>query len=162
MARLESGRVRFHTQRIAPYPLLQECVSVMRLPASEKQQALILEAPEDLPEIRADRAKLKQVFLNLLSNAVKYTPAGGKITLSAEADPEELRVRVRDTGRGIPPEAMQNLFQKFYRGPGSERMAEGTGLGLSIAGKIVEAHGGRISVESEVGKGTTFTVHLPR
>ncbi|HEB65060.1 MAG TPA: GAF domain-containing protein [Chloroflexi bacterium] len=162
LARLESGRVQFRTQRLAPYTLLQECTSVMRLPASEKQQNLTLEAPEDLPEIQADRAKLKQVLINLLSNAVKYTPAGGKITLSATADAEELRICVRDTGRGIPPDALQNLFQKFYRVPGSERMAQGTGLGLSIARKIVEGHGGRISVESEVGKGTTFTVHLPR
>ena len=162
LARLESGRVQFRTQRFAPYTLLQECASVMRLPASEKKQNLTLEAPEDLPEIQADRAKLKQVLINLLSNAVKYTPAGGKITLSATADAEELRICVRDTGRGIPPDALQNLFQKFYRVPGSERMAQGTGLGLSIARKIVEGHGGRISVESEVGKGTTFTVHLPR
>lgn len=162
LARLESGRVQFRAQRFAPYPLLQECASVMRLPASEKQQNFILDAPEDLPEIQADRTKLKQVLINLLSNAVKYTPAGGKITLSGEADPHELRICVCDTGRGIPPEALENLFQKFYRVPGSERMAQGTGLGLSIARKIVEGHGGRISVESEVGKGTTFTVHLPR
>ncbi len=162
LARLESGRVQFHAQRVEPYPLLQECASVMRLPASEKQQHLVLEAPEDLPPIQADRAKLKQVLINLLSNAVKYTPAGGKITLSGEADACEFRICVCDTGRGIPPEALENLFQKFYRVPGSEHVAQGTGLGLSIARKIVEGHGGRISVKSEVGKGTTFTVHLPR
>ncbi len=162
LARLESGRVQYHAGQVDVAALLNECQTIMRGRALEKQQTLRVEAAAGLPSILADRGKLKQVFINLLSNAIKYTPNGGHITLRAEADAEEMRIQVCDTGRGIPPESLQDLFQKFYRVPGSESMAQGTGLGLSIVKKIVEGHGGRVSVESEVGKGTTFTVHLPR
>ncbi len=162
LARLESGRVQYHAERISLPALLQECQTIMRASAAEKHQTLQVETAADLPALTADHGKLKQVLINLLSNAIKYTPEGGHITLRAEGDAQEIRISVQDTGRGIPPEALENLFQKFYRVPGSEHMAQGTGLGLSIVKKIVEGHGGHIRVESEVGKGTTFTVHLPR
>ncbi|GAB4523261.1 MAG: hypothetical protein Fur0018_05880 [Anaerolineales bacterium] len=162
LARLESGRAQYRAENVNLGSLLNECQVIMRNKALEKQQTLRVEIMSTLPEITADNSKLKQVLINLLSNAIKYTPQGGHITLKAESTPQEVRISVRDTGRGIPPEGLENLFQKFYRVPGSEQMAQGTGLGLSIVKKIVEGHGGRVSVESEVGKGTTFTVHLPR
>lgn len=162
LARLESGRAQYHLGHVDLAALLDECQVIMRNKALEKQQTLRVEVDPHLPEITADGSKLKQVLINLLSNAIKYTPEHGHILLKGEADTQEVHISVQDTGRGIPPEGMRNLFQKFYRVPGSEKMAQGTGLGLSICEKIVEGHGGRIEVESEVGKGTTFTVHLPR
>lgn len=161
LARLESGRVQYHVENVQVPALLDECATIMRTKALEKQQTLRVNIASTLPTLTVDRGKIKQVLINLLSNAIKYTPQGGHITLKAESAPQEVRISVQDTGRGIPPEGLENLFQKFYRVPGSEQMAQGTGLGLSICKKIVEGHGGRISVESEVGKGTTFTVHLP-
>jgi signal transduction histidine kinase len=161
LARLESGRVQFNMESFELPPVLQESAAILRARALEKEQQLTLAHPPDLPPLVADRNKVKQVVINLLSNAVKYTPARGAIHLSAEADEQEMRILVRDTGRGISPEGLAHLFQKFYRVPGSEKIAPGTGLGLSICKKIIEGHGGEIGVHSQVDEGTTFIVHLP-
>lgn len=118
----------------------------------------------DLPaiEIRGDRAKLRQLFLNLLDNAVKYTPAGGTVSLSLERGEKEARVTVSDSGIGIPPEHLPHIFERFYRVDKARSRAEGgVGLGLAIALHIARSHGGTITVESEVGKGSTFHVRLP-
>ena len=104
---------------------------------------------------------LKQVLLNLVDNAVKYTGAQGRIRLELRAETREAVLTVSDTGVGIAPEDLPRVFDRFYRGPGSDARSRGTGLGLAIAKRIVEAHGGSISVESRVGQGSTFTVRLP-
>jgi signal transduction histidine kinase len=133
----------------------------MRARIQENYLNLLLNLPVSLPTIQADQDKIKQVLINLISNAIKYTPAGGAITLAARADTKSLIISVTDTGCGIPPENLGGLFQKFYRVPGYEQMAEGTGLGLYICKRIVEAHQGIITAQSEVGKGTTFLIRLP-
>lgn len=118
--------------------------------------------PDDLPVVRADVQRLTQVLTNLLSNACKYTPAGGAITVCAEADGTHIRVDVQDTGIGMTPEEVGRLFTKFWRSERPEvRDENGTGLGLAIAKHLVEMQGGEMSVESEYGRGTTFSFTLP-
>ncbi len=119
---------------------------------------------EDIGLVAGDPDRLKETLLNLTDNAVKYTPEGGKVTLSLYADGPWVRVEVADTGPGIPPEHLPHIFERFYRAPGIKARPGrpgGTGLGLPIARWIVESHGGRLTVDSKVGQGTTFTVWLP-
>jgi signal transduction histidine kinase len=162
LARLESGRASFQLSDVNLVTLLEDARQVILPQAEEKQIAILIEIPADLPTISADCDKLKQVLLNLLSNAVKYNLPGGTITLSAAAGPQEVSLSVSDTGLGIPPESMPHLFEKFYRVPGSEQVSSGTGLGLSICKQIIEGHSGRIEVQSQPSQGSTFIVHLPK
>lgn len=161
LAKLESGRAQFKAELGALLPILEDCVGVMNNRAAEKNISLTIHVRGELPEITADRDKLKQVFLNLISNAIKYNYDHGQVDIDVSSDDGHIIVSVKDTGPGIPDEARKGLFQKFYRVPGTERLASGTGLGLSIVKRIVEAHKGEIRVESEVGKGATFIVVLP-
>lgn len=161
LARLESGRVQFQPQMVEIQPLLLECVHVMQSKIQEREIKVKVECPPDLPAIKADRDKLKQVFLNLLSNAIKYNQPAGSIELRAETVGDEVAVHVRDTGPGILPEHQAHLFEKFYRVPGTEKTVQGTGLGLSICMRIVEAHRGSITFQSQAGVGTDFIVRLP-
>ena len=160
LARLESGRAQFRPTYFDLGKLLEDCREMMYSRATEKGLTLLLETPADLPPVYADQDKLKQVVLNLVSNAIKYNRPAGSIWIKA-APGAEMVISVRDTGPGIPPESLPNLFQKFFRVPGLEKMSSGTGLGLSICKRIVEAHSGSIEVQSTVGEGTTFSVHLP-
>ncbi|MFN3929264.1 MAG: sensor histidine kinase, partial [Thermoflexus sp.] len=141
--------------------ILNEAVQIIRPQAEEKQHTLIVEIPEALPPVHGDPRRLEQVFLNLLSNAVKYTPPGGRITLDAREQEGYIAVRISDTGVGIPPADLPHIFSKFYRVQREGETAGGTGLGLAIVKSIVERHGGRVWAESELGKGSTFTVLLP-
>ena len=161
LARLESGRVQFQPQMVEIQPLLLECVHVMQSKIQEREIKVKVECPPDLPAIKADRDKLKQVFLNLLSNAIKYNQPAGSIELRAETVGDEVAVHVRDTGPGILPEHQAHLFEKFYRVPGTEKTVQGTGLGLSICMRIVEAQRGSITFQSQAGVGTDFIVRLP-
>jgi len=115
---------------------------------------------EDQVIVQGDTDRLKQLLINLVTNAIKHTPPGGDITLSLYQDPEWVRVVVTDTGRGIAPTALPHIFERFYQVEGAH--AKGTGLGLSIAQWIAKAHGGQITVTSDLGKGSTFTLWLPR
>lgn len=161
LARLESGRTQFRVEQVNIKDLLEESATLMLGKADEKDQELNLEMADEIPPVSGDRDKLKQVVHNLLGNAIKYTPAGGKIILSAENTQDEVIIRVSDTGVGIPSENISRIFEKFFRVPGSEQTVKGTGLGLSICKRIVRAHKGQIDVVSEVNVGTTVTVHLP-
>ena len=110
----------------------------------------------------ADERKFKQILLNLLSNAVKFTPDGGRIEVSARADGDNVAVAVHDTGIGIAPEDQEAVFEEFRQvGRNYTNKQEGTGLGLALTRKFVELHGGRIWLESELGKGSTFTFTIP-
>ena len=111
--------------------------------------------------IGGDKRKAKQVLLNLLSNALKFTPEGGRIDVSARLQNGVAEVSVTDTGVGIAPEDQEAVFEEFRQVGTADKKVEGTGLGLALSRKFIELHGGRIWVESEVGKGSTFTFTLP-
>jgi len=162
LARMESGRVQFHSRQFELRALLVECKKVMQSKADEDGIQINIEIPADFPVFEADRDKLKQLILNLLSNAIKYNRPNGLVTLSASAEKKEFILAVQDTGIGIQEKALPNLFQKFYRVQDAEGKPTGTGLGLSICKQIVQGHGGRIEVHSQLAEGTTFTIHLPR
>lgn len=118
-----------------------------------------LELPRDLPRVSGDAGALNQVFLNLLKNAVEAIDGGGgTVTLRGAQKGDAIVVKIHDDGPGIAPELRDRLFEPFFS---TKRAGRGTGLGLSISQRIVQEHGGRIEVESELGQGTTFTVHLP-
>ena len=118
--------------------------------------------PDDLPPIDGDPERVHQVLFNLVDNAVRFTPAGGEVTVSAHRSNGSIEVSVSDTGVGIPSEHLPRLFERFYRAdPARSRDDGGTGIGLAIARSVVEAHGGHIRAESELGQGSTFTFDLP-
>ena len=136
------------------------------LPAREAAPIFEVELPDAVPLVKANRDQIKQVLINLLDNAFKYTPAGGKIKLTVfkeiSPDAEWIRVRVADTGEGIPEEDLDRIFERFYRvDKARSREKGGTGLGLSIVKHIVEAHGGKVEVESVLGRGSVFSFTLP-
>jgi signal transduction histidine kinase len=121
-----------------------------------------LEANPSLGEVAADERKFKQILLNLLTNAVKFTPDGGRVDVSARRDGDNIVVAVHDTGIGIAPEDQAAVFEEFRQvGRDYTNKQEGTGLGLALTRKFVELHGGRIWLESEPGKGSTFTFTIP-
>jgi signal transduction histidine kinase len=125
---------------------------------------MVSRLPSNLGVVFADAGRLQQVILNLLSNAVKFTPAGGRITLSADAGTDLVTIRVSDTGAGIAPEMLSRVFERFWQADKSTtRRYSGVGLGLTISRHLVELHGGTIEAASEgEGRGTTITVQLPR
>jgi len=158
LARIE-GRAPIQFDSLNLCSIITEALRNVEAQAAAKQHHLALDLPPHLPENRGDPAMLLRVLVNLLSNAVKYTPPGGEITVQVRAEATMLLVAVCDTGHGISSEDLPHLFDRFYRvANGAE---EGTGLGLSIVKSIVEKHGGQVRVESEVGKGSTFTFTLP-
>jgi signal transduction histidine kinase len=130
--------------------------------AAVKNIAMTTALEPGLPEINADERRLEQVLSNLITNAIKFTGAGGQVEVGARQLNGDIRFWVKDTGEGISPEEMGDLFEK-YRQSASGKMSQskGTGLGLVICKKIAEAHGGRISVKSRVGVGSTFAVEIP-
>ncbi|MCB0035592.1 MAG: HAMP domain-containing histidine kinase, partial [Anaerolineales bacterium] len=157
LSRLDSGRVRIAWEPLDIWQIVHDVVHIQRLQAAQKNITIEVSSSVDpLPQINGDADRLIQVVINLVSNAIKYNNEGGTITVHIHPEGTELYLSVSDTGPGISAENLRRLFDRFYRVPGSEGYSEGTGLGLSIAQKIVEAHGGRIEVESELGKGTTF------
>ncbi len=142
--------------------LLQRVAAAYRPAAAEKSINIQVETAPVLPAVRMDAERMMQVLGNLVSNALRHTPAGGMIRLIATTDAQSLRLRVQDTGTGIPPEALPFVFARFYRVDLSRRVDEGeSGLGLAIAKSLVELQQGSISVSSELGKGTVFEIQLP-
>ncbi len=138
------------------------CLDVYRLMRDLRPEVNVRLGNEDQVTVIGDRDLLKQMLLNLVENGVKYTPAGGQVTLSLYRDEDRARIVVEDTGRGLSPEELPRIFQRFYRGGNSGRRGSGgAGIGLAIVDWIVRAHGGEIMVESEVGKGSRFSVYLP-
>jgi signal transduction histidine kinase len=126
-----------------------------------QRAAIRVETPPKPLPVLADRQRLGQVLANLLTNAVKYSSDDSEILVRVGQQAQEAYVAVADQGIGIPPEALPRLFERFFRVAGAAERARGVGLGLYISGQIVESHGGRIRVESEPGRGSTFTVSLP-
>jgi len=154
VAKLEAGRVAIATRQVDVAPMMHEAQEMLSAIASEKALRLELEVADGLQPVVADEGRVIQVLSNLVGNAVKFTPAGGTITIRAEDAPGGVRFSVSDTGVGMSPEQLSQLFGQFWQANPADR--RGIGLGLSIAKGIVEAHGGRIWVESQPGVGTTF------
>ena len=161
LTRLESGRAQIARQTVDLAEVIYDVVRLQEPQAAARDIVISVDADEDLPIISGDYDRLRQVFLNLTSNAIKYNEDGGQVTISLFLQKEELLVEIADTGPGIAEKNLPHLFDRFYRIPDSEGFTKGTGLGLSIAARILQEHGGRIAVESELGKGSTFRCHLP-
>lgn len=162
ISRLESGIFKMGREPVHLLDVLQRTVSKLRSIAQAKNIAVETKLPSSLPPVIGDEGWLEQVITNLVGNAIKFTPEGGTVRIGARQSNGELVVEVSDTGPGIPADALDKIFTKFYRvvDDSSER-PEGTGLGLHIARQIVELHGGRIWAESCVGQGSTFWFALP-
>jgi two-component system phosphate regulon sensor histidine kinase PhoR len=137
--------------------------SALQLQAKQKNISLSVELPKDMPHaIEADQALLHQGVYNLVENALKYTPEGGEVTVRLLTAPTTLTFAIQDTGIGIPASDLPRLFEKFYRGTNREALTQrGTGLGLAIVKSIAERHGGKVWVESELGKGSLFHLQVP-
>jgi GAF domain-containing protein len=160
LSKIEAGRMELEPTTFTMAAALDSGFTIVRERAARHGITLRAELPKDLPPVEADERKVKQILYNLLSNAVKFTPDGGRVEVRASAQDGELRIDVRDTGIGIAPEDQARVFEEF-RQVGRERSREGTGLGLTLTKRFVELHGGRLWLESEPGKGSTFSFTLP-
>jgi signal transduction histidine kinase len=160
LARLQRADDRTAFAPEDPTDLLRGAADAARPRAEDKHVELEVTADEPLPAVAVDRERIGQALTNLLNNAITYTPAGGKVTLSAAARDGTVTLVVSDTGKGIPPEYLPRVFDRFFRIPGHSEET-GTGLGLAIVKEIVTAHGGTVTCESEPEKGTTFRITLP-
>jgi two-component system, OmpR family, phosphate regulon sensor histidine kinase PhoR len=136
-------------------------LQVVRSKADAKGQTIAVQVDSDVPRVQGNPIRLRQVYLNLLENAIKYTPVNGTVRLTITNEGGQAVSCVTDTGIGIPLEDQPHIYDRFYRAKGVTDAYEGTGLGLSIVKSIVEAHEGRIWVDSKTGEGTSFTVVLP-
>lgn len=161
LARGESGTIAIRTIALDLAPLVEAVVRTFTLQAEERRIALTTDIDPSGPKVWADPLKLTWVVTNLISNALRYTPAGGSIVVTAKEEAGVVQLRVSDTGPGIPPEIRDHLFERFAQWNVNGAAPGSAGLGLAIVKDIVEAHGGRIFVESTVGTGTCFTVELP-
>ena len=162
LARIEAGKMELEFSSVGLLELIEGCTETTLLKANRKEITLEISVPPQLPPVRGDAALLRDVLQNLLDNAIQYTPARGHISVEATAGPREAVVTVADTGIGIPLADSERIFERFYRVDAARsREAGGTGLGLSIAKHIVEAHGGKLWVESTVGQGSKFSFSLP-
>ncbi|HOJ60085.1 MAG TPA: ATP-binding protein [bacterium] len=161
ISRIESGRMILELNTIS-LRMLTESILQEEKPAAElKNITLRMEAPPDPFRIRVDASKIERVVGELISNAIKYTPEGGTIEVRLAQTDSSISVTVQDTGIGMRPEEIPKIWERFYRTTASRKIAKGSGLGLSIAKELVELHGGTITVASQEGKGSTFTLTLP-
>jgi two-component system sensor histidine kinase BaeS len=151
LAHAEAGALELRKETVDLGDLIRDVAASLPRPVT-------LGVPPDLPAIEADPVRIRQVLLNLLANALHHTPPAGTVSVEAEARPQQILIRVRDTGSGIAPEDLPRIFERFQKGSDSR----GSGLGLAIARKLALAHGGDIGIESAPGKGTEVTVFLPR
>jgi len=162
LSRLESGEMPLRREAVALHPIVSQVLSEIEVARSGRGVRVSDRVPDDLPPVHVDRERVHQVLFNLLDNAVRYTPEGGDVVVSARRVNGRCEVSVADTGPGIAPEHLPRLFERFYRvDPARSQKDGGTGIGLAIARSVVEAHGGRIRAESELGKGSVFTFELP-
>lgn len=163
LARIEAGRFQNRRERFDVLTALRGTIDRLQQMAQERGITVTLTAPAGALTVSADGLRIEQVFTNLLGNALKFTARGGRIDVAAAERGADILVTVADSGVGIPPEYLDRVFDRFYRVPMPASSAvEGTGLGLSICKAVVEEHGGRIWVESQVGRGSTFFVSIPK
>jgi signal transduction histidine kinase len=159
LSQAESGQLVLKRTSVDLAEAVRDLVEEFQIPAEANGVELVAQLPERCP-IMADRIQIDRLLSNLVSNAVKYTPSGGKVRVKLTGPGEEVELVVADNGVGIAPEHLPHIFDRFYRVPSADP-EKGLGLGLSFVVWIVRAHGGSIDVDSELGKGTTFTVTLP-
>jgi signal transduction histidine kinase len=162
LGRIEIG-VGLQVENVTVLDILERVTGALQLHAGQKNIALNIELPKDMPHaVEADGALLHQAVYNLVENAIKYTPDGGRVTIRARTALDHVVFEIEDSGIGIPEEDKPHLFEKFYRGRQREARAQhGTGLGLAIVRSIAESHGGRVWVESEPGRGSIFFLQIP-
>jgi two-component system phosphate regulon sensor histidine kinase PhoR len=162
LARIEAGQLQLEIQPVDVTQIVNPCIETTRIEAKQKGLTLEADLAPDLPLLHGDARLLQEALQNLLGNAVRYTSPGGRIRVHAAVQGSEMALSVSDTGIGIPRADQHRIFERFYRADAARsRESGGTGLGLSIAKHLAEAHGGRIQVESEVGRGSTFYIYLP-
>jgi len=162
LSRLEAGRFEVRKAPIDLGAMLNDVLGTLDVQRRNQGVTIRIDAPADLPKLNADREMVAMIVKNLTGNAIKFSRRGGEVTIALRDEGEWLAMQVIDHGMGIPSDAIPHLFQKFYRAPmAAEAGIEGTGLGLVLVKQAVEAHGGTIGVESQLGVGTTFTVRLP-
>lgn len=164
VARIEAGRVEFLEEEVDIKEIIEACVRLITERAQRAKCTIVKEIPDTLPSLYADKTKIKQIFLNLLSNSVKFIPKGGKIIIAIDIlDDGRMKIVVRDTGIGISKENIPKVFKRFAQADNSmNKKYEGTGLGLPLSKSLVELHGGEITLESELGKGTVAHVFFPK
>src|SRR5438105_7706552 len=159
---MDADRLDLELDRLSVSQFVQSCMEATQRSAKEKNLSVSVDLQGTLPDIAADRRRLAEVLQNLLDNAIQYTPSGGRIKVSAVSDREEVTFTVSDTGIGIPKVEQPRIFERFYRvDVARSREVGGTGPGLAIAKHLVEGHGGRIWVESEIGHGSQFHFSIP-
>ena len=162
LSKMDADRLDLEINRLNVAQFVQSCIETTQRPAAEKDLRISVNLQDALPDIAGDRRRLAEVLQNLLDNAIQYTPPGGQIMVAASAKENEVTFTVTDTGIGIPKADQPRIFERFYRvDVARSREVGGTGLGLSIAKHLVEAHGGRIWVDSEVGRGSQFHFTVP-
>jgi two-component system phosphate regulon sensor histidine kinase PhoR len=162
LARIEAGKLELEFSPVGVIEFIERCAETALMKASRKQITLDIEIPPGLPPVRGDASLLRDVLQNLVDNAIQYTPSGGRICVSARVNSKEMVIEVADTGIGIPLVDQERIFERFYRVDAARsREAGGTGLGLSIAKHIIDAHDGRLWVESTVGEGSRFSFSIP-
>lgn len=163
LSRIEAGRLQLELQPVAAADVIQSCLEAARVKCDAKQLALQIEYETDLAPMKGDLRSLQEILENLIDNAVRYSTPGGRVTIEASAHGSEIVLSVSDTGIGIPKSEQDRIFERFYRTDAARsRESGGTGLGLSIVKHLIEAQGGRIQLESELGRGSTFRIFLPR
>jgi two-component system phosphate regulon sensor histidine kinase PhoR len=162
LSQMDADRLELEVRRVSVSQLIESCYETAQRRAAEKQLKLSLDVPAQLPDVSGDARRLQEVLQNLLDNAIQYTLPDGKIVLSAEIRNEEVLFTVADSGIGIPQADQPRIFERFYRVDAARsREAGGTGLGLAIAKHLVEVHGGKIWVDSDVGAGSKFHFTVP-
>ncbi|HQH72289.1 MAG TPA: HAMP domain-containing sensor histidine kinase, partial [bacterium] len=162
ISRIESGRMVLELTPVSLNLLTENIIQQEKPAAAQKNISITMAAPENPLWIRVDVSKIERVIGELLSNAIKYTPEGGSIEVRLAPTDTGVSVTVQDTGIGMTPEEMPKIWERFYRTTASKKFAKGSGLGLSIAMELVALHGGSITVTSEAGKGSIFTLLLPK
>lgn len=162
LSKIETGNIQLNSTQARPENLLEYAYETMVMQASQKDIDIEIKCDEDLATVKADLQKSVWVLVNLISNAVRYTPPNGNIVLKAEDEPRAVRFSVIDNGKGIPGEYLDKIFQKYFQVYGDKNDNGGSGLGLAIAKEFINAQGGEIGVESELGKGSTFYFTLPK
>jgi signal transduction histidine kinase len=162
LALAEAGQLRLDSEAVSVLEAGKQAMTAFEAQAEGKGIALKINMPSDLPSVYADAKRVGQILRNLLANAIAHTPSGGVVEVTARTKDDAVELVVSDTGTGIEPEHLPNIFERFYRVDGSRaRSTGGAGLGLAIVKQLAEAQGGGVRVESEVGKGTTFIIKLP-